>query len=140
MGITIEGIEELQKNLETFKGEAKDVIVSAVFEGCRVIANEAKLGHELGAHSTGRYQNRTGNLTNSINEQKPQISETKIRGEVIVGMNYAAVVELGGTHTSESGKTWESRPYPYLFPAFEKYKSAINEGIKNLLKAIKWVN
>lgn len=140
MGIIIKGIEELLKNLQSFQGESKDIIVKAIYESCRLIQNEAKLGHGLGAHSVGRYQNRFGHLTESIQAQIPKVSKTKIRGEVIAGMNYAANVELGGTYTSESGKTLESRPYPYLFPAFEKYKSAINENITNLLKTIKWIN
>jgi hypothetical protein len=138
MGIEIKGFEQLQTNLETFKKDAKDILVDAIFYGETLIANDARQGHDLTAHDKGRYQDRTGNLTNSIKEIKPEVTATSISGKVVALMEYAAVVELGGTH-SENGRSWRSNPYPYMFPAFEKYKKVIYDSLYKMLKTIKWV-
>jgi len=139
MGIEIKGVEELNKNLEIFKQEAAALLARAVFNGCVLVQNDAKEGHGFEAHSSGRYQDRTTNLTNSIQAQKPKISGTRIRCETVAGIEYAAVVELGGTHTSKSGKTWQTKPYPFMFPALEKSRNVIVESVTSLLKSIRWI-
>jgi len=138
--VKITGIDEMFKNMDEFKSQVRVLMSEGVFEGCRLIQNDAKEGHHEGAHSVGRYQNRTGALTNSIDAKKPEIGFTHIIGEVVAGMDYAANVELGGTYKTKSGKTYRTRPYPFLFPALEKYSQEIVKMLQDMIKQIKWVN
>ena len=129
--MAITGFKELERNLKEFKNTAEQVLIKGVFYGCVLIQNEAKLNHGAGAHGKGRYENRTTNLTNSIQATPPKVTANMIKGEVIVGMDYAEKVELGSA---------KSRPYPFLFPALEKMSAPIKKGLQDILKAIKWVN
>lgn len=114
----VKGFEEIQKNLNKFKKEAKGVLTNAVFHGGTLIQNEAKSNHP--------YKDRTGNLTGSIQAGTPKVRGTKIIEEVTAGMEYAVHVEMKG--------------YPFMFPALEKMSHPINIGIVKLLKAIRWVD
>ncbi len=129
-GVKIEGLEALRNNLDIFKHKAMELLGNVVFYGCSKIMNDAKLAHGLDAHSQGRYINRTTALTNSIQASNPKITDTNIKGTVVVLMNYAGKVELGSS---------KSRPYPFLFPAFEKNKAGIIDSVKKMLRTIKWV-
>jgi len=127
----LKGLPELKKNIESFKREVVDVLYKTLFHGLTLIQNEAKLNHEKGAHALGRFESKSTNLTQSTQALEPKILGKKIKGTVIAGMNYAEKVELGSA---------KSRPYPFLFPAFEHNEPIIMKELEEIIKKIKWVN
>lgn len=126
----IKGLNELKKNLDIFKRQTFDLVKKAIQESAIMIQNEAKQNHGENAHATNRYIDRTANLTNSIQATIAQETIDKIMVNVIAGMQYASSVELG---------TVKSRPFPFLFPAYEKNGKILNESIKNIISRIKWI-
>jgi len=122
MAKVVKGMEQLKRNLDSFKRESKTVLIKGVFNGNVRIANRAKVDHP--------YIDRTGNLTGSIQAEKPEVSIDKISGETTAGMEYAPHVELGSSN---------SRPYPFMFPALDAESQGIINGLRSILRTIRWI-
>lgn len=105
----LKGTETVLARMQRVRDAAINDAIVAVEQTCADICKHAKDGHAGNmAHASGRYKNRTSNLTNSIVPLEPVIDNGVITGYAAAMMEYAAFVELG---------TSRSRPYPYMFPA-----------------------
>ena len=139
MSIKITGISELNKNISAFKSEVISILVRGATDGAILIQNDAKLNHGLNAHDMGRYRNRTTNLTNSIQATPAKIHQNSIKSEVAALVDYAAAVEQGGKIKIRK-RSYRSKPYPFMFPAFEKFRSKALGFFQGLVKNIRWVS
>jgi len=134
------GVTELNMNMATFARDAVRLLNKAAFSGAVLIQNEAKSGHGPDAHARGRYEDKTSNLTNSIQAERPKTFGAKIISVIVAGLEYAAPVELGGTYKPPNGKAWRSAAYPFMFPAMESQKRSVLDLVVRLIQSIKWVN
>lgn len=119
-----------------------DAVYSVVVEGCLMIENEAKQ----------RCPVDTGILRNSITHEVER-ENGKIRGTVGTNLDYAPYVEFGTGLFAEAGdgrKTrwsyqdskgeWHStlgqKPQPYLRPAYQVCKPAIQRKLQQAITGV----
>lgn len=73
--------------------------------------------------------NRTGNLRRSIHTQKFRLGLAKYTAVVGPGIVYGRAVEMGGSYAPRSWRNSDAvRGFPYMSPAFAKFKS-VSSGI-----------
>ena len=98
--IYVSGVEEVVARLLGAKDHQLAAAIEVVGQVGDLIATNAKEGHAVGSmphnHFPPRYQNRTTNLTNSIDSKLTNITAWSVEGQVFAGMEYAAEVESRG--------------------------------------------
>lgn len=111
--VYIEGIPELVSNLSKFEDNLVDGVVAATEVAQARIVNSARRTVPV----------KTGALQNSIGAGRIEVTNTKVRGEVVAAMNYATYVE---------------KRKPYLGPALlaneRGYVASIAQVFKRAVK------
>jgi len=115
----ITGDKETIRRLLSLKSETFRRVVEAVEKTAVRMANHAKAGHEHGSdpHSRNRYENQTGNLTNSIfpgGSDSGPMQWKRLDEDMVVG--------LFGVNSAAPGATMDYAPdveerYPFIWPA-----------------------
>lgn len=117
--IRILGIPEVIKNFGEYQSRVLQAAVTATQMSQARIVNQARSNHP--------YQDRSGNLTNSIQAGDIEISEIGVTAFVEARMEYASFVEFG---------TSRSRAYPFLTPAmlaeYPRFKANTAREIKKI--------
>jgi hypothetical protein len=145
--VSVTGTAEVLAKLKALEGKMTARLVEAVDRTCVDVANAAKRDHgqahderyiggtaarqgryfkaDAGSHTRGRYENQTGNLTQSIIPVPATVTVDAIIGTTWTdpstgdkALEYAGYVE---------------RRYPFLFPAL---KGAEEQFIKRVEKAM----
>ncbi len=114
------GRDKMVQNLSKFEVHFVDRLVDAVEITQALVSNFAKATHP--------YTDRTGQLTNSIQPGRVQISDKRVEGEIRADKSYASFVELG---------TSRSRPYPFLHPALTANRDAFLQRIRKAFKDVR---
>ncbi len=119
------GTQRVLNNMMLAKSETLREIAEAVEKSAVDVANHAKAGHEGNrAHMNKRYQNQTGNLTQSIRSALTKVGFDLVEAATFTSMEYAVGVELG---------TSRNRPYPFLWPALLANQESFKERLKAVL-------
>lgn len=134
--MTVHGIEELQRKLETIGKDIADVLEEATIAGSMVVVREAQENSAKG----GAFPNRvTGNLFRNIAAVSP-ISVKKSPGqvEVLVGSTaeYARRLEYGFVGTDKKGRRYNQQPRPFLRPALDENTDEIEKAIAKKLEQV----
>lgn len=122
MAAEVEGINDLLRNIASFKDVGVVAAASAMATVTTETASQAQQNHS--------FQNRTGNLEASIQPLPVEVTGAQVEGFVRAGMEYAPYVEFG---------TSRSAPYPFLRPAVEanqeRLKTVTAETVARALSA-----
>ena len=115
----LEGMKKLVARLGGVSVEMVKQVAVAVETSAIRVANHAKDGHQQGAgHAVGRYENQTGNLTESIIPELTRVDKDAVEATVSTVMEYAPKVEMR---------------YPYMGPALvsqeKQFKEEVNKAI-----------
>jgi len=128
----ITGQREIENNLIRIDKNVLSQIVEAVEMTCVDLANHAKTGHDGNmAHANSRYQNRTTNLTNSIQPQNAEVKGKFVIGKVVANQNYAHWVEFGTSINVKTGRP--NRPYPFMVPAMFASVDSFRKRMSDIL-------
>ena len=122
MAVEIEGLNNLLENFKGFTDATKVAMASAMAVVEQDVVDEAKQNHT--------FQNRTGNLENSIQALPVQNEDDEIIGEVKAGMEYATYVEFG---------TSKMAPRPFLTTAIEANQKNLTETMASAVERSKQV-
>jgi len=115
----VSGTQKVINNLMLKKFKFLGKIGEAVEKTAVDIANHAKKGHVGNmAHANKRYQNRTTNLTQSIEPGLEKISLDEVTGFVAATKDYALPVEMR---------------YPFMFPALAANKDNFKDKCKDAI-------
>lgn len=118
-------VDGLRKVLSRLKGVTPDMIdrVAVATEKTAVlVANHAKSDHTRGfAHSVGRYENQTTNLTNSIKPDLTKADAVSVEAVVAANKEYAAKVEYGDS---------KHKAYPFMHPALVSQQRQYKERVR----------
>lgn len=116
--VKVVGVNDLLKNIDVCKNSVKTIVESAaVAVVSKDAAEYAKANHQ--------FQNRSGNLEESIHPLPVQIKGDVVEGAVCAGKHYAPHVEYG---------TYRSAAYPYLNPAVEANRENLNKTVAACIK------
>ena len=84
------------------------------------VSNHAKSNHQGNmAHASGRYQNQTSNLTNSISQQLEKVSYGEVSAISYATMEYAPYVEAD---------------WPFFWPALMANQDNLKRRVSDALK------
>ncbi len=138
----ITGTKEVTAKLLALKSQTLRKVQEAVEKTAVRMANHARAGHEHGSdpHSSGRYENQTSNLTNSIfpgGANSDPMKFEKLTEDEVVGLFGVDSVAPGAT--MEYAPAVEER-YPFIWPAavanienFKQEIAACTPGAKGTL-------
>lgn len=115
--VTITGIPEACLKLDLFEKLLIKELIEATDLSTMMVRDFAKHNHP--------YHDWTQNLTNSIFMQPAKVEGAFIVGKFGAGMEYAAAVEFGTSH---------SRPYPFMLPALKQNQTKIEQVLKGTVK------
>jgi HK97 gp10 family phage protein len=118
INVKVNGMKNLLKNFKNVKDVVAKAEAAALATVSVDIANEAKSNHP--------FENRTGNLEESIQPKAVEVVDGVIIGKVVAGMSYAAHVEFG---------TEKTAAYPYLRPALENNKENLKKVVASSIEA-----
>jgi HK97 gp10 family phage protein len=105
----VTGMSKVVSQLIGITDSVRKQIVEIVEQNAVRAANHAKEDHFHGqAHAVGRYENQTGNLTNSIIASDARVSQGVVEATVSTNKEYAPKVEFGTPRTNA---------YPFMQPA-----------------------
>ncbi len=115
----IEGIPQVVKNLSRYEDLAIKGIVAAAQISQADVVNDARNNHP--------YTDRTGNLTNSIQPGRVEVTDSEVLAYVEARMEYASFVEFG---------TSRAHPYPFLTPAMLREAPTFRRNIARQVEVI----
>lgn len=116
---SITGLRTVLNNIRRKENKMINKVATIVERTSVSMSNHAKSGHAGDrAHMNNRYQNRTTNLTNSIDPDTLEITATRINGGIATNMEYAYYVE---------------QRYPFMFPALRSVKDEFSKNLKAIL-------
>ncbi|MDP2216742.1 MAG: HK97 gp10 family phage protein [Methanolobus sp.] len=134
--MTVSGVEELQKKLETIGKDISDVLEETTAAGAMVVVRAAQDNSRKG----GEFPHRiTGNLFRNIAEVSPAVvKKTNERCEMAVGssMEYARRLEHGFMDTDKLGRRYNQQPKPFLRPALDDNTDEIEQAIAKKLEQV----
>jgi len=123
MQSTVVGADEVVAKLLGLGATINDRVFPAVDATGAQVVNDAKAHHESGAHSAGRYENKTTLLTNSM-MSRTKADRAGVTSAASANRDYAADVELGSE---------DNRPYPYMYPALVGNMDLFIQNLKKVL-------
>lgn len=115
--VSILGVEDVVTNLSKLPPEIARELAVAADVTTKLIVNEAKQNHP--------YMDRTGNLTQSIQQGVIVILDDGVDATVEARQPYASYVEFG---------TARSKPYPFMWPAVAAHQQTFFRQCKAALK------
>lgn len=113
----VQGLAELNRNLELVKTFTAAELITAMEKSQNLVATHAKNNHiaasglsagERKTHSDPRFYTHSAKLVNSIKAEKVQVFVNGLKGEVTASEPYATKIEIGGPN---------SRAFPFFGPA-----------------------
>ncbi len=114
-GLKLTWKENVVKNLSKFSDEVVNILVRQSQISQAKIANAAKANHGSDAHSQGRYESRSGILTQSIQPGPLTVTDKGVSFEVIAAVGYAGYVE-----GEPSMKSTKVGVFPFMRPAADE--------------------
>ena len=114
MDYTLQGQEELLKNLAKLGDRLGDGLEAAVRAGALLVQNDGKT----------KCPKVTGNLSRSIHMETTEKSNEKVTVQVGTDVEYAATIEFGGSRKAPEG---------YLRPAMDENKDKVPKEISAAL-------
>ena len=109
MTFKVSGARKIANNILIAKNVILGRIAVAVEKTAVAVSNHAKANHVQGqAHGQGRFEVDTGVLVKSITPELETVNFKEVTAVVFTNVEYAIPVEFG---------TFQTRPYPFLFPA-----------------------
>lgn len=91
-------------------------LTAGMLRGAQIVADDARREHP--------YTNRTGRLESRTVPGRVVLLAGSVRAEVLGDTRYGRYVDEGTAH---------SRPYPFLFPAWERRQDAVASEIESAL-------
>lgn len=121
----LDGLRKVLRNLQGVQQDVVDRVAVATEQTAVLVANHAKGEHDRGfAHSVGRYENQTTNLTNSIMPELTRADKHAVEAIVHTNKEYGPKVEFG---------TSKTKAYPFMQPAMisqkDQFKARVEKAI-----------
>lgn len=159
MDFTVTGLDRVLRNFKTIDERMRNRLVEATERTAVDIANAAKRDHQQGAHSMGRYERKTGHLTQSITPTDAEVTreaiigktftdESKVRGAMDARIER---IKSSGTlgwakrawRAKKKAAAWTGLSYaakvearfPYLFPALLGARPRFAERVRKAMQA-----
>lgn len=127
LNVQLEGGEELQRKLSGLAGELRGrVLDAALTSGANLIANDAKQ----------RAPYLTGTLRRSIHVGTPVAGLNERSVAVGTDLEYAARIEFGFAGMDSRGRRYNQAAQPYLRPALDGSRSAVEREVTGALRAL----